>query len=389
MPWSNAVAGVAGQIRETVIGTFAEDPLLAVGIGLVVLAVLVATWLAVRRYRRTPVERLERVLAARDSIELLLHPNPDPDAMAAAMGIAHFAEDLDTEWTIRYPGEIRHPENRAFRTVLKLAVDPLEDAEDLQTDVVLVDHNEPRGFPGKESVDPVAVVDHHPGSGTGREFTDVRPEYGACATIVVEYLQNLGYEPETASTVADKRISVTVATGLLYGILADTNHLSRGCSAAEFDASAFLYPGIDEDLLDRIANPEVDAEVLDVKARAIVERRKEGPFVVSDVGAVSNVDAIPQAAEELLKLEGVTAVVIMGQKDDTLYLSGRSRDDRVHMGDVLDGAVDDISMATAGGHPRMGGGQIPIEHLKGLGPSAGLSNEQLADRLLASMGGES
>jgi nanoRNase/pAp phosphatase (c-di-AMP/oligoRNAs hydrolase) len=309
--------------------------------------------------------------------------------MAAAMGVAHLAEEVDTEASIRYPGEIRHQENRAFRTVLALDVDSIEEKGDLDGDVVLVDHNEARGFRGAADLDPIAVVDHHPGSGTGSAFTDVRPDYGACATIVTEYLRDLAYEPDTGATPPDKTLPVPVATGLLYGILADTNHLSRGCAAAEFDASAFLFPGIDEDLLDRIAHPEVDAEVLDVKARAIEERRKEGPFVVSDVGEVSNVDAIPQAAEELLHLEGVTAVVVMGQKADTLHLSGRSRDDRVHMGEVLDGVVEDIPMSGAGGHARMGGGQLSVDHMNGLGPSEGVSIEQFGDRLLAAMGGES
>ena len=380
---------MSGQLLEAVFDALAEDPLLALAISAGVFALLLGAWIAVRRYRRPPGARLRRVLAGRSSITLLLHPNPDPDAMAAAMGIAHLAADVDTEATIRYPGEIRHQENRAFRTVLALDIDSIEEKEDLNGEVVLVDHNEARGFRGAEDLDPIAVVDHHPGSGTGSAFTDVRPDYGACATIVTEYLEDLGYEPDTGAAAPEQTLPVPVATGLLYGILADTNHLSRGCAAAEFDASAFLFPGIDEDLLDRIAHPEVDAEVLDVKARAIEERRKEGPFVVSDVGGVSNVDAIPQAAEELLHLEGVTAVVVMGQKEDTLHLSGRSRDDRVHMGEVLDGVVEDIPMSGAGGHARMGGGQLSVDHMNGLGPSDGVSIEQFGDRLLAAMGGES
>ena len=389
MPWSPAVSGTGGQLLEIVRRSVAENPLLAGAIALLVLIAAVGLWLAVRYYRRPAGARLKRVLSGRESITLLLHPNPDPDAMAAAMGIAHVAKEAGVEPTIRYPGEIRHQENRAFRTVLALEVDGIEDADDLETDVVLVDHNEARGFTGASDVEPIAVVDHHPGSGTGSAFTDVRPDYGACATIVTEYLEDLGYEPDTGESAPDRTLPVPVATGLLYGILSDTNHLSRGCSAAEFDASSFLYPGIDEDLLDRIAHPEVDAEVLDVKARAIEERRKEGPFVVSYVGEISNVDTIPQAAEELLHLEGVTAVVVMGEKDGTLHLSGRSRDDRVHMGEVLDGVVEDIPMSGAGGHARMGGGQLSLDHMNGLGPSDGVSIEELGDRVIAAMTGES
>jgi nanoRNase/pAp phosphatase (c-di-AMP/oligoRNAs hydrolase) len=308
--------------------------------------------------------------------------------MAAALGVRELAADVDVEASIHYPGEIRHQENRAFRNVLEMDVTAIERAAELPGDVVLVDHNEPRGFEGASEVDPLAVIDHHPGDGTGRRFTDVRPDYGACATLVVEYLRAAGFEPQTGASDPAKPLDPAVATGLLYGILSDTDNYTRGCADAEFDASAFLYPAVDQDALDRISNPEVDAEVLDVKAQAIEDRAVEGPFAVSHVGTVSNADAIPQAADELLHLEGVTAVVVSGRKNGTLHVSGRSRDDRVHMGEVLQQAVADIPMSGAGGHSRMGGGQLSIEHMNGLGPSDGVSIEEFHDRLFAVMAGE-
>ncbi|MFB6094873.1 MAG: bifunctional oligoribonuclease/PAP phosphatase NrnA, partial [Halodesulfurarchaeum sp.] len=204
-------------------------------------------------------------------------------------------------------------------------------------------------------------------------------------------LDEVGLEPvppEHDAEEYDAAIPTSVTTGMLYGILADTNHLTKGCTDAEFDAAAFLYPGVDQELLDRIANPQVDAEVLDVQSQAIQEREVDGPFAVSFVGEVSNVDSIPQAADELLRLEGVTAVVVGGRKSGTLHLSGRSRDDRVHMGRALERAVEDIPQSGAGGHARMGGGQISLAHMEGLGPGTGVSLEEFTERLFRSMGGE-
>nr|WP_229770448.1 DHHA1 domain-containing protein [Halorhabdus sp. CBA1104] len=175
---------------------------------------------------------------------------------------------------------------------------------------------------------------------------------------------------------------------MLYGIQADTSHLTKGCTSAEFEAASYLYPGIDEDALDRVANPEIDTAVLETKARAIMERDVRGAFAASDVGEVSNVDAIPQAADELLCLEGVTAVVVLGESDGRLHLSGRSRDDRVHMGKALQAAVDGVPMAEAGGHARMGGGQLRLDHMAGLGPSEGVSRDELYERLFEAMTGD-
>jgi nanoRNase/pAp phosphatase (c-di-AMP/oligoRNAs hydrolase) len=368
-----------------------EDPALAVGVAVLVVLVLVVGAVLLRRYLRPPGKRFERVLAEPEEVSVLMHPDPDPDAMAAALGVAHIADRAGTDATLCYAGQIHHQENRAFRTVLGMEAENVTSSEDIDGEVVLIDHNELRGIRSAGRITPYAVVDHHPGEGTGTEHTDVRSEYGACATILAEYAREIGLEasdPDGETTDPEKRLPADVATGLLYGILTDTKHLTKGCSPAEFAASAYLYEAVDESLLDRIANPAVDAAVLDTKARAIAERELRAPFAVSDVGSVSNLDAIPQAADELLDLEGVSAVVVFGDSDGTIRLSGRSRDDRVHMGEALAAAVEDIPMAEAGGHARMGGGQLSIPHMQGLREDSGLSRVEFTDRVFAALSGE-
>jgi nanoRNase/pAp phosphatase (c-di-AMP/oligoRNAs hydrolase) len=122
-----------------------------------------------------------------------------------------------------------------------------------------------------------------------------------------------------------------------------------------------------------------------VKARAISERNVRNPYAVSDVGEVSNVDSIPQAADGLTRLEGVTAVVVMGEKDETLHLSGRSRDDRVHMGRTLKAVAEELPRGEAGGHARMGGGQLSMD---GIGPKSGIERDELIERLFSAMTGD-
>ncbi|ELY61176.1 DHH family phosphoesterase [Natronolimnohabitans innermongolicus] len=375
-------------IGSAVDGFRSLEPLVLSLLVVAAVAVAVAGWWVVRWFRRPPGVRLKRLLGEHDEVAVLMHPNPDPDAMSCAMGIARIAESVETDATLQYAGEIRHQENRAFRTVLDLDLESVESSTQLAADaVVLVDHNTPRGFAGSQSVEPIAVVDHHPGNGAGTEFTDVRTDYGAASTIVVEYLDDLG-ATMGAENGNGLTVSPELATGLLYGIQSDTNHLTNGCSRAEFDACATLFSGIDEDLLERIANPQVSDDVLQVKATAITEKRVEGPFAICDVGEIPNADAIPQAADELMHLEGVTAVVVYGEYDGTIHLSGRSRDDRVHMGEALRRATSDVPMANAGGHARMGGGQVSVDHMSGIGPSEGISRDELEERLFSALAGE-
>ena len=372
-----------------------DDPVtLGVAAGAVLVAVVLGYGLYrfLRWLRRPQGVRFRETVADLDTVDVLMHPNPDPDAMSSAMAVGAIADDAGVEATLWYPGEIRHQENRAFRTVLDLELEHVETVEELRGDgVVLVDHNEPRGFSGADGVDPLAVVDHHPGEGTGTEHTDVRTDYGACASVLAEYLDELGavvLAPGEEAPDGRFALAPELSTGLVYGIQSDTDRLTNGVCEADYRASGYLFPGIDEETLDRIANPQVDAEVLDVKAEAIANREVDPPYAVSDVGTVTNVDAIPQSADELVRLEGVTAVVVYGEVDGTIHLSGRSRDDRVHMGNALAAAVDNIPTAGAGGHARMGGGQVPREHMEGIGPQSGLTKTRLKGRLFEAMRGE-
>jgi len=227
-----------------------ESPEFVVAAAVVAIVAIVGAYVLFR-VRRTPGVKFHRLLAERDEIAVLMHPNPDPDAMSAALGVASLAEQLDVDATVQYPGQIRHQENRAFRTVLDLELDPIEHVSDLAAEsIVLVDHNEPRGFAGADGVLPLAVVDHHPGDGAGEAFTDVRTDYGATASVVAEYFQQNDATPvppdkHASETDSDLTLPTDTATGLLYGILTDTKHLTVGASESDFAAAAYVYPGVD------------------------------------------------------------------------------------------------------------------------------------------------
>ena len=273
-----AAQGVAGAFDEVV--TYARDSPVVVALGVVgLLVLLVVAWWVIRWLRRPPGERLRRVLAEEDEVAILMHPNPDPDAMSCAMATARLAADGGTESTLHYPGQIRHQENRAFTTVLDLDFDKIESAAELpDAPLVLVDHNEARGFENAGTLDPIAVVDHHPGNGAGELFTDVRVDHGSCASIFAEYFEDLGWTPidpeaDGDDSDVDKReLPSDLATALLYGIRAETLDFKRDTTPADLTAAAYLYPFADHDTLEQVESPSMSPETLDVLAEAIRNR---------------------------------------------------------------------------------------------------------------------
>jgi nanoRNase/pAp phosphatase (c-di-AMP/oligoRNAs hydrolase) len=57
-------------------------------------------------------------------------------------------------------------------------------------------------------------------------------------------------------------------------------------------------------------------------------------------------------------LEGVETAIVSGIVDESIHLSARSTDSRIHIGRVLDEAFEDVG--SAGGHREMAGWEVPL-----------------------------
>jgi len=90
---------------------------------------------------------------------------------------------------------------------------------------------------------------------------------------------------------------------------------------------------------------------------AIKNRLVKGSYLISNVGNIRDRDALPQAADYLLNLEGVTTTVIFGLTEESIYLSGRSKDVRVNVGEVMREAFGETY---GGGHATSAGAHIPL-----------------------------
>jgi nanoRNase/pAp phosphatase (c-di-AMP/oligoRNAs hydrolase) len=300
----------------------------------------------------TKVHRLFRILREQEGpLAVVTHDNPDPDAIASAVGLCRIARQLGVAATPCYFGEITHQENRALVNLLGLELHNLDAPEDIEeyAAVALVDHSRP-GV--NDQLDPDTeisiVVDHHPPRGpVEARFVDLRPEIGATSTLVTDYFDRLGRRPE-----AD------VAGALLYGIRIDTKEFTREVSTADFQAAASLIGDADTETLRKIESPSVSAEVLELLATAIQNRAVRGSTLTTCVGPLADRDALAQAAEQLLNMEGITTTVVYGFADGTVYVSGRARGSEVDLGEVLRDAFDQIG--SAGGHADMAGAQIPL-----------------------------
>ena len=297
-----------------------------------------------------PIRLVSTLRTLSGPLLVVAHDNPDPDAIASALGLARAAESVGVPADACYGGEIAHQENRAMMNLLDLSLRTFDDLDlDGYGGVALVDHSRagindslPEGHP----VD--IVVDHHPPRGpVAGEFVDIRPDAGATSTLIHGYLSRLGIEPDRS-----------LATALLYGIRIDTKDFTRSTSIPDFEAAASLSALADESTLRRVESPSVSPETLRVLARAINGRDVRGSTVASCVGEIGDRDTLAQAAERLLDLDGIAVTCVFGYMAGVIYGSARARGAALDVGELLRDALDPVG--SAGGHATMAGAQVPL-----------------------------
>lgn len=303
--------------------------------------------------RSTELARgLRAALAGIDGpLAVVMHDNPDPDAIASALALVRIAAAVGVEAEPCYYGEISHQENQALVNLLSLDLTNLDPDADLSGygGFALVDHSRPGindGLPEDLEVD--IVIDHHPPRAPiEAEFADLRSDAGATSTVLTDYFDRF-----------DVDLDETIATALLYGIRVDTDDYTREASIADFEAAATLLPHADTSVLERVEQPSVSQETMDVISRAIRNRERHGTALVTSAGRIADRDALAQAADRLVKMEGITVVFVYGIMNDTVFASARSRSSDLDLGETVRVAFDPIG--SAGGHAEMAGAQIPL-----------------------------
>lgn len=284
------------------------------------------------------------------NLGIVIHDNPDPDAMASALALQKIAEHHEVRTKILYHGEIGHQENKAFVNLLGIDLNRMEehDVEEFN-ELALVDC----AVPGannmlKEGQHIGLIFDHHPVSDVevDADFVDIRPNVGATSTIMTKYLQELNVDIDSA-----------LSTALLYGIRTDTMDFKRNTESADLSAASFLYPLADHEVLEQLERPSMSIETLDVLGEAINNRQVIGSYLLSNVGTIRDRDTLPQAADYLLNLEGVFTTIVFGVSEERIFISGRSNDIRINLGEVLKRAFGE---GAAGGHNTAAAAQIPL-----------------------------
>ncbi|KYC45795.1 MAG: putative manganese-dependent inorganic pyrophosphatase [Candidatus Methanofastidiosum methylothiophilum] len=297
---------------------------------------------------------LKKLLEKSKSLAIVMHDNPDPDAMSSAYALKTIAESMKINADIYYGGEIGHEGNKMMVELLKWDFKKITEHKKYvlreYDKVALIDMpnlSNTTIFPSE--IKPDIIIDHHytEEDKIGAEFVDIRPKVGATATIMTSYLRDFGIE-----------VNELLATGLMYGILVDTNNFKRNFEKEDTDAVYYLKPRINKELLNIIENPNISSSTLDVLSKAINNKKIYDKYVISNVGYIEKKEALSQSADLLLKLEGITVSLVIGIIEDHAYISARSRDQVIDISRVITKTFS--KMGSAGGHMNFAAAKISL-----------------------------
>lgn len=287
----------------------------------------------------------------REKIGILLQPDPDPDGIACGTALrALLGRKSPTAPLISFGG-VQRPENRAMIQALGLDVRTVTPDELDEFDGIALVDVQPSVFgespPARvRSVD--LVIDHHPErSGYDAVLKDIRPSYGATATILTEYIRACGME-----------LRQRLATALVYGIKTDTQLLGRETSRHDMAAFAFLHAHHSPALLRRIERPALPAAGLRALGRGLVSSRVEDGVHLLVLGRVRE-DVIPQVADLALQAEGAEWAIAAGIVGSDLVFSVRNVGYVRAAGEVVRAVVEGLGVG--GGHRSMAKGIIPLK----------------------------
>jgi len=301
-----------------------------------------------RSLTRARVQQYQRYFSDADRVLILLHNDPDPDAMASGLALRNVLRRTKTTAIIGAMQGVTRPENQRMVNLLDIHVDTIMPESMKDYDRIAMVDVQPHYFGEMiERVD--LVIDHHPEQPghVAPVFKDVRPDYGSTATILTEHLRAV-----------DVNISERTATAMLYAIKSDTLFFNRQTNRVDLEAFSYLYPLADPAMIRKMEGAEITIERLDYVMKAFKGSTLRDQVFCAFIGQSPREDFIPYVADFFLQLEDVKWTIVAGIVNESLTVSVRNLGYAKNAGEFVRRYFADIG--SAGGHRAMAKAIVPM-----------------------------
>jgi nanoRNase/pAp phosphatase (c-di-AMP/oligoRNAs hydrolase) len=307
-------------------------------------------------------DRLLSVLDEYDRTAVIMHNNPDPDAIATGWAISTLVEcRLRKTARLLGRGPVLRAENLQFINLLQPPMELVEDMpHEAHTATVLVDCSPASAnhlLGGRQA--PVAVIDHHVSKGDGFRipFRDMRPKVTASASIAAAYMR-------------EQRLRLTppLATALLYAIRTEMIGARKALSRLDHSAVRWLSGFANYDVLSKIENPPLPRYYYEELLLGLDRVLVYSDSAVCFLPRITAPEIVGEVADLLIRCDSLKYVLCGGRVADTFLLSARSKSEEHSALTLLDHVLR--GLGHFGGHLHRAGGKVSL-------PVRGMDSEGL------------
>lgn len=301
-----------------------------------------------------PRSRLEKLRRFYDQFSgndhVLIVINADPDAIASAMAVSRLLWRRALNVTISNINKIKRPDNLAMTRLLGVTLTSFSEINPLEYNRIVMVDSQPDHNELLVPLEPDVIIDHHPDSGFKAPFLDIRPNYGATATIMTEYLRSARIKP-----------SVKLATGLFHAIKTDTNDFKGKTLIEDVQAFQYLFKYANIHLARKIEQADLRLDFLKYFKIALSNMRLHNKKVFAHLGTVATPDVLVIIADFFMRISSVTWSIVSGTCDKKLVVIFRNDGIRKNAGDVAKKSFGQLG--SAGGHKNMARAEIALSDL--------------------------
>lgn len=302
--------------------------------------------------KKSAKERLKGfwdIFSKDDSVLIVI--SADPDSLASAMAAKRLLRYRTKRVSIVYPNEIRRLSNIAMMDLLKINAERIKCInKEEYTKFVIID-SQPSHNPFFDDTTFDVIIDHHPISGKWQaSFIDIRPDYGATASMLVEYLRAAQIKP-----------SVAIATALFYAIKVDTHNFEKKARLADAISFRYLFNIANQNLVRKIELSELRLSELNYFKTAFETMKVSNNRLYAHVGRVFSPDVLVIIADFLNRVHQVSWVFISGIHGERLVVIFRCDGYRKNAGVLAQKAFGEIG--SAGGHREAARAEVPLKNL--------------------------
>ena len=289
--------------------------------------------------------------AAEDQVLVLI--NADPDAIASAMAVKRLLWRRVSGVTISHINVVKRPDNRAMMALLDVHPVYITDVDRNRFSRFVILDSQPDHHERFMDFSFDVIIDHHPQTDAKAGFMDIRPHYGATASMMTEYLKAAKIRP-----------SVKLATGLFYGIKTDTDAFKRKAIMEDLRAFQFAFRHANLHLERKIEQAALEAGFLRYFQRALEAKKLRRGRLFAHLDSVPNPDILVLIADFFMRVNGINWSIVSGTFNNTLIVIFRNDGLNKNAGRVAKMSFGGVG--SAGGHKSLARAEIPVKEIKPL-----------------------